>query len=134
MFNLINFFTKGLKNTILFKDNGGFSHNGPWISLNENILLDRWHVNDFSSAEYTICADLNSASKELVKILVTATADDAHIVEYARSTTNIDIITIDALVNNSYVDIIVSPQITKTVGAKIFFTAHYFQNQTPLTN
>lgn len=131
MINLTSFFTKGLKNTILFRNNGGFSHNGPWKSLSDNAQIDRWHVNDFSSVEYTICADFDSHTKEIVKLLVTATVDDAHIVEYARNNTNIEILNIDALVNNSYVDIIVSPKIPKLSGAKILFTAQYFQNQTP---
>lgn len=130
MTNWINYFAKGLKDTLLLKNNGGISHNGPWTSLNENTLLDRWHVNDFSSVEYTICADLNTQNKEIVKILVTATANDAHLVEYARNTTSTEIITIDALVNNSYVDIVCNPSISKTSGAKIIFTANYFQNQT----
>lgn len=129
MINLTNFFTKGLKHTLLLKNNGGFSHNGPWQSLSTNAVIDRWHVNDFSSVEYTICADFDSRTKEIVKLLVTATAEDAHIVEYARNNTNIEIMTIDALVNNSYVDIVVGPKIAKLNGAKILFTAQYFQNQ-----
>lgn len=131
MINLAEFFTKGLKNSLQLKNNGAISHNGPWINLYTNTLMDRWHVNDFSSAEYTISADLNNENKEIVKVLITATADDAHLVEYARNSTNIDIIDIEALVNNSYVDVIISPKITKTEGAKVIFTANYFQNQNP---
>lgn len=130
MINLLDHFAKGLKNTLLFKNNGGVSHNGPWINLKENTLLDRWHINDFSSVDYTICIDLNGNNKEIVKFLITATTDTAKIVEYARNSTNIDIIAIDAFVNNSYVDVVVSPNITKASGAKVFFTGQYFQAQT----
>jgi hypothetical protein len=133
MINLTNFFTKGLKDTLLLRNNGGISHNGPWINLQNNTQLDRWHVNDFSSVDYTITVDFDNRNKEIVKILVTATADDAHIVEYARNNTNIDIITVDARVNSSYVDIIITPKIDRVTGAKVLYTAQYFQNQNPLT-
>lgn len=133
MINLTNFFTKGLKDTLLLRNNGGISHNGPWISLTHTTLLDRWHVNDFSSVDYTISVDFDTKNKEIVKFLVTATADDAHIVEYARNSTNIDIVTVDAIIGNSYVDIIVTPKISKVIGAKVLYTAQYFQNQNPLT-
>jgi len=133
MISLTEFFTKGLKNTIQLKANGGISHNGPWINLYENTLIDRWHINDFSSVEYTISADLNNQNKEIIKILVTATADDAHLVEYARNSTEIDIVDVEALVNNSYVDIVANPKIVKATGAKVIFTAQYFQNQNPQT-
>lgn len=129
MNSLFNFFAKGLKNTVLLKNNGGFSHNGPWISLATNTVLDQWYINDFISAEYTISIDLDSKNKEIIKILVIASAETAGIVEYARTNTNIDLVSIDALVNNSTVSIIVKPTITKILGAKMSFTAQYFQNQ-----
>ena len=55
MFNLSKFFNKGLKDSVLFLSNGAMSHNGPWKQVYTNTLLDRFHVGDFSSAEYTIC-------------------------------------------------------------------------------
>lgn len=133
MINFTNFFTNGLKNTLLLKNNSGISHNGPWINLQTNTLLDRWYVNDFSSAEYTISADLNNENKEILKILITATINDAHLIEYARNSTGIDIVEIEVLVNNSYVNLIANPKILKSTGAKIIFTANYFQNQNPQT-
>ena len=129
MINILDFFAKGLKNTLLLKNNGGFSHNGPWINLAENTQLDRWHVNDFVSVDYTICVDRDETNKEILKFLIVATKDTARIVEYARNNTNIDLISVDAFVNNSYVDIVVSPKILKATGAKVFFTGQYFQNQ-----
>ena len=57
MFNLSKFFNKGLKDSVLFLSNGAMSHNGPWKQVYTNTLLDRFHVGDFSSAEYTISVD-----------------------------------------------------------------------------
>tara|TARA_B110000305_G_C19371584_1_gene604740 strand:- start:434 stop:832 length:399 start_codon:yes stop_codon:yes gene_type:complete len=130
MINLTKYFTKGLKNTLLLKDNSGTSHNGPWISLADNTVLERWHTNDFASVDYTVSVDFDNRNKEVIKFLVTAVENNAFVVEYARNNTNIDIITVDALVNNSYVDIIVNPKIPNLRGSKIIFTAQYFQTQT----
>lgn len=128
MNTILNFFAKGLKNTVLLKNNGGFSHGGPWIPLTENTVLDQWYVHDFVSAEYTVSVDFDSRNKEILKILVIATADTAGIVEYARVSTNLDLISIDAVANNSAVSIVAKPTTAKVLGAKIMFTAQYFQN------
>lgn len=131
MINLTKYFTKGLKNTLLLKDNVGTSHNGPWISLADNTVLERWHINDFASVDYTISVDFDNQNKEIVKFLVTAVENNAYVVEYARNNTNIDLISIDALVNNSYVDIVIDPKLANLKGAKVIYTAQYFQTQTP---
>jgi len=133
MANFSNYFIRGLKNTLLFRNNGSISHNGPATILQNDTLLDRWHVNDFSTAEYIVSADLNDNNKEIIKALVTATTNDAHLVEYARNSTNIDIIEMKVLVTSSYVDVYVNPKIAKAKGAKLIFTAQYFQNQNPIT-
>jgi hypothetical protein len=137
MQNLTKYLTDGLKNTLLFRNNSGISHNGPWKQAYTNTLLDRWHVGDFSSVEYTISSDFDVANKELIKVLITASRDNASLIVYARSNTISDIINITATVNDSYVDVIVNPVInaelgTNFTGAKIIFTAQYFHTQTPL--
>ena len=83
MQNLQKYLTDGLKNTLLFKNNAGTSHKGPWKQVYENTLLDRWHVGEFSSVEYTISADLDTDNKEIIKALITATDDRASVVVYA---------------------------------------------------
>lgn len=137
MQNLTKYLTSGLKNTLLFKNNAGTSHNGPWKQVYPNTLLDRWHVGEFSSVEYTISADFDPDNKELIKVLVTATRDQASLIVYARSNTVSDMIDISATVNDSYVDIIVNPVInaelfTDFTGTKVIFTGQYFHNQNPL--
>ena len=143
MQNLKKYLTDGLKNTILFRNNAGTSHNGPWKQVYTNTLLDRWHVGDFSSVEYTISADFDVNNKEIIKVLVTASRDRASIVVFARNNTLNDMLTISATVNDSYVDIILNPIIVAEnveenilaqnyTGMKIIHTAQYFHTQTPL--
>ena len=139
MQNLKKYLTDGLKNTLLFRNNSGTSHNGPWKQVYTDTLLDRWHVGDFSSVEYTISADFDVDNKELIKVLITATRDRASVVVYARNNTRNDILSISATVNDSYVDIILNPVIdteldpqTNFTGTKVIYTAQYFHTQTPL--
>ena len=143
MQNLKKYLTAGLQNTLLFKGNSGTSHNGPWKQVYTNTLLDRWHVSDFASVDYTISADFDTENKELIKVAVTATKDRASIVVYARNNTLNDIVTVTATVNDSYVDIILNPIIVPEdeeqgilaadyTGAKVIYTAHYYHTQSPL--
>lgn len=137
MFNINTFVKEGLKNTLLFRNNAGTSHNGPWKQVYPNTVLDRFHVGDFASVEYTISADYNSDLKEILKVLVTATVDTASVVVYARNSTSFELIDIDAEVNESYVDVIVNPvnsdDSTPFAGVKVIYTAQYFHTQNPPT-
>jgi hypothetical protein len=143
MQNLKKYLTDGLKNTLLFRNNSGTSHNGPWKQVYTNTLLDRWHVGDFSSVEYTISADFDVDNKEIIKVLVTASRNQASVVVYARNNTVNSILTISATVNDSYVDIILNPIIVigdveldilpqDYTGTKVIHTAQYFHTQTSL--
>ena len=143
MQNLKNYLTDGLKNTLLFRNNSGTSHNGPWKQVYTDTLLDRWHVGDFSSVEYTISADFDVNNKEIIKVLITASRDRASIVVYARNNTLNDLLSISATVNESYVDVILNPIIIQEneeleilgqdyTGTKVIHTAQYFHTQTPL--
>ena len=130
MFNLSKFFIKGLKDSVLFQSNGAMSHNGPWKQVYTNTLLDRFHVSDFSSAEYTISVDYNKDKKEILKVLVTASLDEASIIIYARNNLGTNLVNITATVNNSYVDIIANPTASNE-GSKVIYTVQYYQNQNP---
>lgn len=137
MQNLKKYLTDGLKNTLLFKNNAGTSHSGPWKQVYANTVLDRWHLGDFSSVEYTVSADFDVNNKELVKILVTATKDSASVVIYARNSTVNEILDISATVNDSHVDVILNPVVNAELGinytgAKVIYTAQYFHTLTPL--
>jgi alpha-N-acetylglucosamine transferase len=139
MQNLKNYLTNGLKNTLLFRNNAGISHNGPWKQVYTDTLLDRWHVGDFSNVEYTISADFDVNNKEIIKVLITASRDRAKAVVYARNNTLVNILTVSVTVNDSYVDVILNPIIDLEAspaidfsGTKVIYTAQYFHAQTPL--
>jgi hypothetical protein len=143
MQNLKKYLTDGLKNTLLFRNNAGTSYNGPWKQLYTNTLLDRWHVGNFSSVEYTVSVDFDVLNKEIIKVLVTATRDRASVVIYARNNTLADLVTVSATVNDCYVDIILNPIIIAVdlendipaqdySASKVIYTAKYFHTQNPL--
>jgi len=137
MIDFNKFFTKGLGKSVLLKNNGAVSHNGPWKQVYADTLLDRFYLGDFCSAEYTISIDLDNNNKEIIKALVVASLDEAKVMVYSRVNTNRSIVDIDATVNSSYVDVIINPAITAATpdnnGAKVIYTVNYFQNQNPLT-
>ena len=137
MLDITKYITKGPQNTLLFKNTTGTSHNGPWKQVYSNTLLDRWHVGEFSSVEYTISADFDVDNKEIIKVLITASRDRASVVIYARNNTVNDILDVTATVNDSYVDVVLNPVIDAEIGtnftsAKVIHTAQYFHTQTPL--
>lgn len=136
MFDIGRYLKPGLKNTLLLRNNTNISHNGPWVQVYNDTVLDRWHVSDFSTVEYTVSADYDTENKEILKALVTATIDQASIVIFARNSTSRPIIDLDATVNNSYIDVIarsVDPEDSSSLeGAKVIYSAQYYHNQNPL--
>lgn len=135
MQDLKKYLTQGLKNTILFRNNSGTSHKGPWKQVYGSTKIDRWHIGDFSSVEYTISSDFDKDNKEIIKALVTASKDRASVVVYARNNTLNDILDVIVTVNDSYVDVTVTPIIdeeaeTNFTGSKVIFTGQYFHTLT----
>ena len=132
MLKLEDFFQRGLKSTLLFRNNGSFSHNGPWKSVEEETVVDRLYIGDFCSAEYTITVDLDGQNKEIIKCLLVSTLENASLVVYARTSTTTDLVNISARVNDSFVELLLTPAIPRAVGAKFIYTAQLFQTQNPL--
>ena len=133
MFNLLTYLAQGLQNTVLMKNNSGFSYNGPFVRVEEETEIDRWYLGDFVNADYTISVDLDQENKEIVKCTITATVDNANLIVYSRNYTNKSLINLRVLVNDSYVSLLATPAFPKAAGSKIIFTKQLFQNQTPLT-
>jgi hypothetical protein len=141
MFNITKFFGIGANGALLAKNNAAVAHNGPWKQAYPNTVIDRWHVGDFSSAEYTISSDLNMSNREIIKCLVVANVQTASIVIYARNNLGNDLLNVSVEVNNSYVEVIINPiEVTTedvvtftSAGAKSIYTVQYFCNQQPLT-
>ena len=108
MFSLDKFFGKGTKGTVLLKNGTNFSYHGPWKKVTQNTEIDRFLVNDFCAAEYTIVIDLSSSAKEIIKALVVAGPNDANVTIYGRSNLNQDLLTLTATVNDSTVSLTLS--------------------------
>ena len=126
-----NFYDSGLNNSLLVKNNGKFSHNGPWGAVYENTVIERLHLGDFCAAEFTIVVDLNTTNKEIIKCTIVSTVNDASLVVYSRNGTTSDLVDLTARVNDSYVELIVNPATPKAQGAKYIYTAELFQTQNP---
>lgn len=133
MFDITRYFTDGLKRSIQVKDNGSFSHNGPWKQVYTDTQVARWHSGEFTSAEFTISVDFNTTNKEIIKCLVCNSADYASLVVIGRSNLGNNLVDISATVNASYVDLVINPADPAYAGAKFIYTAQYFRNQNPLT-
>lgn len=132
MFDITRYFSKGLKSSIQLKENGSFSHNGPWKQVYENTQVSRWHSGEFSSAEFTISVDYSTTQKEIIKCIVCNSADYAGITIIGRSNLGIDLVELSVTVNSSYVDLLINPANQAYQGAKFIHTANYFRNQNPL--
>ena len=126
--NIDNYLTNGLNDTLLVKNNGGFSHYGPWKNLQSDTLVDRFYIGDISSAEYTISIDLNSDNKEIFKCLVTSSLNEAKVVVFARNYTNNSLAEVYALVNNQYVELYINPKNDAFKASRFIHTAQYFHN------
>ena len=126
MFDVSRFFGKGDRNTLLLKNGLNFSYNGPYLVVEEGLVLDQWHVNTFTSAEYTISVDYDTNNKEVLKVLVVASPNQSSLTIYGRSN----------LGNNSLVKVTVDPadksQTEKYTGSKVIFGASYFSTQNAL--
>lgn len=133
MFDLKKYFARGLNNTLMLRNNTNLSSNGPWISVYNNTLLQRWHIGEFSSAELTISADFDAQNREIIKILICNGPSEASLTVYGRSNLGTKLIEPSVTVNDSYVDLLISPADPAYEGTKVIYTAHYFYNQNPLT-
>lgn len=127
MFDITKFFTRGLRNTLLLKPGIHFSIKGPWKQIYTNTAIDRWYVGEFSSAEYTITIDADTENREIVKCLVAASPNDASVTVYGRSNTVVPLVTVDAQVNGSYVELLLTATEGKA-GCKASFFANYYES------
>ena len=136
MFDVSRFFGKGDRNTLLLKNGLNFSYNGPYLVVEEGLVLDQWHVNTFTSAEYTISVDYDTNNKEVLKVLVVASPNQSSLTIYGRSNLGNNLIKLNSTVDNSLVKVTVDPadksQTEKYTGSKVIFGASYFATQNAL--
>lgn len=132
-------FDKGEKGTVVLKNGAQFSYRGPWIYLldGKTTRLDRWHMGTFMAAEYTIVGEFSNTQKEIIKCIVVAGPDKADLTVYGKADLGQNILDVQAVVNNSYVDINLS-LIAKAVSGidysktKAIFQATYFESINPI--
>ena len=91
MMDILKYFKKGLRGTILVNDSH-FSYGSQWQAVETNLALDRWFSGDFASAEYTISIELGVDKKEIIKCLLTASPNEASVVVYGRASTTTDLV------------------------------------------
>ncbi len=130
-FDISKFFRKGQNNTIEFRGGSNLSYAGPSATLVENgTELDRWYVGSYFGVEYTIACDVNSARKEIIKCLCTASTSTANIVIYGRSNLGNDLLQLEVEVTDSYFKLMAYPKVqedsTSISGAKIIHSANYY--------
>ena len=87
-FDISKFLRRGQNNTVEFRDGANLSYAGPSATLVEaGTEIDRWYVGSYFGVEYTIACDVNSARKEIIKCLCTASTSTANIaVSYTHLT------------------------------------------------
>jgi hypothetical protein len=138
MINFASFFSKNVKNTLLFKNGTNIAHKGPWVLVYPDTVIDSWYVGDFMSAEYTISVDFGNTEKEIIKCLLVAGPDSAAVTVFGRSNLANNLIDITATVSSSKVSLIVNPAVnqdgsTLFVGSKLIYSATYYHTLNDLT-
>jgi hypothetical protein len=135
--NFLDYFTKGLGNTLKFKNRANFSFKGEAIPVFTNTVIDTFFIGDFSSANYEIIAEYDKDNVEHLEVKVIAHYSQASVVVYGRSNTGKDLINLSATIDNSKVQIIANPfldadGITALSGIKVTFKATYSERLKPL--
>tara|TARA_B100000683_G_scaffold96861_2_gene95684 strand:+ start:86101 stop:87792 length:1692 start_codon:yes stop_codon:yes gene_type:complete len=130
-FDITKFLRRGQNNTVEFRDGANLSYAGPSATLVEaGTEIDRWYVGSYFGVEYTIACDVNSARKEIIKCLCTASTSTANIVIYGRSNLGDDLLQLEVEVTDAYFKLMAYPRIqedsTTIVGAKIIHSANYY--------
>jgi cytoskeletal protein CcmA (bactofilin family) len=124
--------TSGLHNTVKLKHRSNFSFKNNWIKLYTDSVIDTWHVGSFSSATYFITVEFDSNQKETMQVLVVARPDAASFTVYGRTSIDAELITINASVSNSFMNLTASVVNPMYIGARLSFAASYIETIIPL--
>lgn len=132
MTNLSSFFTVGPKGSLKFLRNPSLTYKGDWVQVFPGVVIDRWHVGEFSSASYLITVEFASNKKEVMHVNVIARPGQASFNVYGRTSIDDELVTINADVTNSWFELTVSPSDPIFTGAKLTFFATYGETINPL--
>lgn len=125
-------FSRFVKNTLVLNNGVQFAYKGPWVSIAPNTIIDSWFIGDFMAADYTIAIDYDLQNKEIIKCCISATADNADLIVYGRTSIENNLITLSATVDNSRCFLIANPAVgldgsTIMSNSKLIFSANYYK-------
>ena len=127
-----NFFRQGKGNTLQLTNRAALSFNGEFIPVYTDTVIDKWYVGDFASVDYLINVEFNNTATEVMRVLVNARPNSANYTVYARSSISDQLITIHAVITNSYLTL-TATAISPYNGARVTFTATYAESCTNLS-
>jgi hypothetical protein len=134
--NFSDYFIKGLRNTLKFKNGLNLSFKGTELQIPKATVIDTWFVGEFSTATYDIIAEYSHDDVEHVTLEVTTRVGQVSIVDHGRTNLGRDLIKFSAVIDNSKVDVIATPYyqddgITPLVNVKLTFKATYSERIIP---
>lgn len=134
--NFTDYFVKGLRHTLKLKNDRHWSWKGTEISVPAATVIDEWYVGEFSTATYDVAVEYGVNDIEHITVVVNARVGHASITAHGRSNFGRDLVSFDAIVNNSKVKVIASPlyqadKVTPLVGIKLSFKATYIEKLIP---
>jgi len=136
--NFTDFFTRGLSNTLKFKNQANFSYKGTAVVVNGPTVVDTWYLQDFTTANYEISMEYGSDDVEHVNAVISARAGQASISVYGRTNLGRDLVSFSTTVDNSVVKLIATPfyqadTITALTNVRVIFKVTYSERITRLT-
>jgi hypothetical protein len=125
-------FSRFFNNTLVLNNGVQFAYKGPWVTVAQNTIIDSWFIGEFMAADYTIAIDHNLQNKEIIKCCISATADNADLLVYGRTSVSNNLINLSATVDNSRCFLIANPAIgldgsTVMTNSKLIFSANYYK-------
>jgi len=136
--NFTDFFTKGLANTLKFKNQANFSYKGTAVLIKSATVVDKWFLQDFTTANYEITVEYGSDDVEHINAVVSARANQASITVYGRTNLGRDLVKFTTTVDNSVVNLVATPfkqadNVTPLANIRVIFKVTYSERITRLT-
>jgi len=136
--NFTDFFTRGLANTLKFKNQANFSYKGTAVVVNGPTVVDTWYLQDFTTANYEITMEYGPDDVEHVNAVISARANQASISVYGRTNLGRDLLNFSTTVDNSVVKLIATPfletdDVTILKNVRVIFKVTYSERITRLT-
>jgi len=136
--NFTDFFTRGLANTLKFKNQANFSYKGTAVVVSSATVVDTWYLQDFTTANYEITVEYGADDVEHVNAVISARAGQASITVYGRTNLGRDLLEFTATVDNSIVKLIATPffqsdDVTYLTNVRVIFKVTYSERITRLT-